>query len=259
MGKYSGNLVRVYATADEQAGSFHPDPAHAVRNTPDEYGAVHQVPADTGVEYAGTEFPVDVSVGGGSVLGTPVRSHHGLAGRKMVYTDDQHRESIPVRHAEDGQRRYVAHTYQLPALQDRNSAYSDSWYHDNTWEAHPNNSGAVSVLRGNKTSIPQNNPDGVREGMIRGTWFEVARRLGRRRYRYDAQPLVERFTYQDGNVPAPAGADAMAAGSVLPSWLPSWMGTRIKDPALYRAPQAVDDSILAAPIPPENVTIGGGF
>lgn len=258
MANYSGNLVRTYSSAEETA-NFAPDPAHAQTDTPDPYGGVHQVPAETGAEFDGTDFPNDVMIGGGSVLATPTRSHQGRAGRRMVYTDDQHRESLADRHAEDGQRGYVRATYKLPELQDAMSVYSDDWRSDNTWGETLNNVGAVAILRGNKTSIPQNNPEGVREGMVRGTWFEVARRLGRRRYVYNAQQLIDRATYQDANVPAPANPDPTAAGSVLDSWQPLGAFSRIKEPALWRTPPAIDESSLAAPDLTSSDVIGGGL
>ena len=258
MANYSGNLVRTYSSAEESA-NFAPDPAHAVSDTPDPYGAVHQVPAQTGSEFEGTDFPSDVVIGGGSVLSTPSRAHTGLAGRRMVYTDDQHRESLRDRHSEDGQRAYVRATYALPTLQDSYSLYTDDYRADNTWGQTLNNVGAEAILRGNKTSIPQNNPEGVREGMVRGTWFETARRLGRRRYLYQAQQLIDRATYQDANVPAPANPDPTAAGTVLDSWQPIGAFSRIKEPALWRTPPAIDESSLAAPNLGQSDVIGGGL
>lgn len=264
MANYSGNLIRTYARSDEQAGSFNPDPAHAITDTPEEYGAVHQVPANTGMEYDGTAFPDDVAVGGGSVLATPRRSHSGLAGRRMVYTDDQAREGMALRHQEDGQRGYVRARYTLPPLQDTHEVYSDEYYEGNLTPTTPNNSGAVSVLRG-INGVPQNNPptlmypDGVRPGVIRGWLMRSERRLGRRKYAYDAQPLYDRSTYQDANVPAPAGADPMAAGSVLDSWQPAAAFSRIKTPALFRTPPTVDESSLAAEQSVSSDVIGGSL
>ena len=261
MANYSGNLVRTYATPAETAGAFHPDPRHAVTDTPDPNGAVHRVPPDTGQEYSGTQIPVDVAVGGGSILGTPDRSHDGRAGRRMVYTDDQHRESLADRHAEDGQRRYVQHRYQLPLLQDAHAVYSDFYYEDTNWPATPNNTGAVAILRGLYNDIPQNNPMGVRGGMARELLFRAERRLGRRKYRYDIQQSVLRATYQDGDVPAPAGADPTAAGTVLPKWNPYGQRQPVKIPALFRTPPAIDDAALGAPEPSaySGGVIGGGL
>ena len=258
MANYSGNLVRTFAHAEESA-NFAPDPAHAITDTADPYGSVHQVSADTGAEFTGTDIPVDVAVGGGSILDVQRRSHQGLAGRRMVYTDDQHRESLADRHGEDGQRGYIRETYNLPMLQDAHAVFTDTFEHDNTWGEHANNVGAISVLRGNKTSIPQNNPEGVREGMIRQLQFRMERRLGRRKYVYNPQQLIMRGTYQDANVPAPANPDPTAAGSVLDSWQPLTAFTRNKRPALYRTPPAVDESSLAAPDLGDSGVIGGGF
>jgi len=260
MANYSGNLVRVWSNATETQ-NFAPNPQHAVTDSPDPYGAVHQVPADTGVEYSGSDFPVDMAVGGGSVLATPSRSHEGLAGRKMVYTDDQHRESLEDRHSEDGQRGYIRATYRTPDLQDAHSVYSDDFYHDNTWGEHVNNVGAPAILRELHSSYPQSNPEGVREGMVRRTGYEGERRLGRRQYRYEAQQLIERSTYQDNNVPAPANADSMAAGSVLDSWQPPGVhGGRFKVPAMFRTPPPVDAASLAIDTgTTDNTVIGGGF
>jgi hypothetical protein len=258
VGKYSGNLVRSFAHAEETQ-NFEPDKAHGITDFRDRYDTVNMVPADMGSEYAGTDIPVDVVIGGGSVLGTPRRSHEGLAGRRMVYTDDQHRESLADRHAEDGQRGYVSATYKLPELQDARSAYWDEWRSDETWGEHQNNTGAVALLRGNKTAIPQNNPEGVRAGMIRQGGFSAERRLGRRRYIYQAQQLIDRATYQDANVPAPANPSALSGGSVFDSWQPAGAFTRVKRPAMFRSPPDVDEAALSAPEPPGSDVIGGGF
>jgi hypothetical protein len=257
LGNYSGNFIRVFAHSEESA-NFFPDKRHAITETKDPYGAVHQVPADLGAEYSGTEIPVDMAVGGGSVLGTPSRSHGGRGGRRMVYSDDQQREQLADLHAEDGQRRYLAATYVLPPMQETRSRYSDEWRHDETWGNHPNNTGAPAILRGLRTSYPQNNPSGVREGMLRRTGYEGERRLGRRRYRYTAQQLIERSTYQDRNVPAPAGADPAAAGSVFDSWQPPAVWARTKRPAVFRRPPDVDSSDLSAPAGDGSGVISGG-
>jgi hypothetical protein len=258
MANYSGNLVRSYARADEQAGSFHPDPEHAITTTPDPTPGTHQVPAGTGVEYAGTGFPVDVAVGGGSVLATPVRSHEGHAGRRMVYTDDQHRESIGTRHGEDGQRGQIRAGYVDPPVQDSHTVYQDTYRDDLTWPANPNTTGAPAALRTAWSAIPQNNPAGVRPGVDRAWLMRTHRRLGRRRYGYQIQPLIDRAVYQDGNVPAPAGADPMAAGSVLPSWVPERVGSTFRMPGMHRTPPTVDESMLASE-PAGSDVIGGGF
>lgn len=259
MGTYSGTAIRRWRTPAETQ-NFAPDPAHGVRDTPDPYGGVHQVDARMGEEYAGTSMPVDVVVGGGSVLATPSRSHRGRAGRAHVVSDDQHRQEIGDLHAEDGQRGYVRSSYSPPGLQESQSEWSDDYYHGNTWPEHKNNTGAPAVLRGLHTAIPQNNPQGVREGMVRaGPWYEARRRLGRRRLQYGAQQSILRAIWYDRNVPAPANADPTAAGPVLDSWQPIGALSRVKRPALFRSPPTVSQALQSSTPPVDDQVIGGGF
>ena len=155
-GSYSGNLVRTWTNPDWSA-NFRPDPAHAVRDTPQEYPTTDQVYANTGVEFSGTEMPLDMAVGDGVVLGAPSRSHNGLGGRRQVYSNDQHREDLRILHAEDGQRRYLAHKFVAPPLQSSGEVYSDSYEESPDIYGTPNNTGAVAVMRGIDGN-PQNNP-----------------------------------------------------------------------------------------------------
>jgi hypothetical protein len=257
-GNYSGNLVRVWASSQETA-NFYPDPRHAQLDTPDQYPDSHQVPSDTGAAYEGTDFPSDVIVGGGTILATPNRSHDGLGGRRMVYTDDQHRERMADLHADDGQRSVVAHWYAIPPEQDAREVYSDSTESGFSPQLGPNTEGAVAVLRGNKTSYPQNNPEGIREGVQRnGPWLHSERRLGRRRYRYDLQPLQENAdTFIPENVPAPENPPGDIVS--LDTWKYPGSFTRIKNAALYRDPPAVDSVSLAADQLLNSDVIGGGM
>jgi hypothetical protein len=253
-GRYSGNLVRSWASAEESA-NFAPDPRHGVRNEPEPYPTTDQVYADTGAEYIGTEMPVDVAVGGGTVLGTPSRSHDGLAGRHQVYTDDQHRESLKDRHGPDGQRRVVAHKYVLPPTQDAREVYSDEYEESHDQYGTPNNTGAVAAMRGIDGN-PQNNPEGIRRGWERrGPWLDSDRRLGRRRYLYQPQPLAERQHYVPVDQPQPP----LSGPDILPFKLFKEAGTvtGFKRPALFRAPRSVDSTLIAEPSDGYGQVAGG--
>lgn len=255
-GKYSGNLVRSYTSAQE-TDNFEPDPRHGVRDEPQQYPTTDQVYPDTGVEYEGTALPFDMAVGQGSVLGTPSRSHDGRAGRHHVATDDEHRDSLAARHGGDGQRRYVAHKYTLPPEQDAHEVYYDVYRESDDIYGHANNTGAVGVMRGIDGN-PQNNPDGIRPGWLRmGPYLDSMRRLGRRRLVYQAQPLVERTFYVPADQPQPAGAGP----DILPFKLFKQAGTvtAFKRPGLFRTPDSVDSSWLAADQTSVVSTFGGGL
>lgn len=257
MATYSGNLVRTWSNAQESA-NFHPDPRHGIRNTPEEYPTTDQVYADTGAEYAGTDFPSDVMVGGGSVLSTPTRSHHGRGGRRMVYTDDQHRASLADRHGEDGQRSYVRRVYTLPGMQDARTVRSDTYRQSPDIYAHANNTGAVGVMR-NVDGNPQNNPEGVRRGWERGgPHTDAQRRLGRRRYVYDPQPLTQRNVYVPIDQPAVQGAGPDIVSLKFWKQGGTLTNVNVKRPALYREPPAVDAGALAVDQAATSAVIGGG-
>lgn len=266
-GNYSGNLVRTWASAEESA-NFAPDPAHGTprghdTGTPQEYPTTDMVPADLGSEYAGTKFPDDVMAGGGIVLGTPSRSHGGLGGRRMVHTDDQHRESLRVRHSEDGQRRYLHHKYTLPPEQDSHEFLYDTYEESDPIYAHANNTGATGPMRGIDGN-PQNNPPtrgypayGMRPGWFRrGPWTAADRRLGRRKYRYEAQPLIERDYYVPFDQPDQGGGP-----DILPFKLFKQAGTNtmFKQPGIHRSPDTVDSSWLAMDQEGYGPVIGGGL
>lgn len=256
MASYSGNLIRSWSSAEESA-NFAPDPAHGQRDTPQEYPTTDQVYPETGMEYEGTQMPVDMAVGQGLVLGTPSRSHQGIGGRRMVRTDDQHREELRVLHSEDGQRASLASAYTRPPMQDSHTVYSDTYAESPDIYATPNNSGAVAVMRGIDGN-PQNNPEGIRRGWERGgPYVERDRRLGRRRYHYGMQPLVERTVYVPASQPQirGAGPDILP----LPTWKQAGTLTGIKRPALFRAPPAVDESWLATEQGTATAGIGGGL
>jgi len=269
-GKYSGNFVRVWASAQESA-NFAPDPAHATPRdhaggTPQEYPTTDQVYAGTGSEFAGSEFPVDMVVGGGSILGTPSRSHDGRGGRKMVYTDEQHREQLTDLHDEDGQRRYVQHEYTLPPEQDATEVYYDTYRESDPIYGTPNNTGAVGPMRGIDGN-PQNNPTthmypryGMRPGWERlGPFMDAARRLGRRRYIYNPQPLVQRDYYKPINQPAVPGAGPDIGPFQLWKQAGTLTAQNVKRPAIYREPLGLDASFLAQEQAATTATIGGGL
>jgi hypothetical protein len=260
MATYSGNLVRSWAHAEESA-NFEPDPRHGVRDEREPYPTTDQVYPDTGAEYAGTSAPVDMAVGEGAVIGTPSRSHDGLGGRRMVYSDDQHGASLTDLHGPDGQRRYTAHKYVEPPLQDAHTVVSDEYRESDPIYGHANNTGAVGPMRGIDGN-PQNNPTthlypehGMRPGWGRyGPWQAMARRLGRRAYRYEPQPLVERDHYVPVDQPEITGAGPDL--SALKLWPQAGTLTgRVTRPALYREPSAVDASWLAS----ETGAGAGGF
>lgn len=261
MGKYSGNLVRTWAHAEESA-NFAPDPRHAIPRShetgePEPFPTTDQVPADLGSEYAGVEFPFDVAVGGGVVLATPSRSHDGRGGRAQIYSDDHHRETLATRHAEDGQRGYVRHSYTRPPVQDAHTVVWDEYRESPDIYSHANNQGATGPMRAIDGN-PANNPEGIRRGMERlGPVTDMWRRLGRRAYRYQPQPLVERDYYIPINQP-----EVDPAPDILPFglWKQEGTLTAVKRPALFRSPPTVDAAWLAKDRDQsyDNDTIGGG-
>lgn len=267
-GAYRGNLVQM-ATADQADANFWPDTAHATprghaTGVPEPYPTTDQVYAGTGQEYAGTTWPNDVMVGKGIVLGTPSRSHDGRGGRKMVYSDDQYRADLTALHAEDGQRRYVQHTFTLPLQQASTQVYYDVQRESDPIYGHANNTGAVGPMRGIDGN-PQNNPHtakyplhGMRPGWERhGPNMDDERRLGRRKYQYQAQPLYERDHYKCMDQPAVPGAgpDIVA----LPLWKEPGTLTGFKRPALFREPAEVDRSWLAQEQALTDEVIAGGL
>jgi hypothetical protein len=261
MATYSGNLIATARDpALEQAGNFHPDPRHAIRDTSANNAASHQVSAALGVEYSGTDFPVGQVVGMGMVLDCPRRSHEGRAGRHQIYTDDQARERMAECHSEDGQYRTVRAKWAMPPLQDSREEYSDAYAESPSWGEHQNNTGAVAILRGAHTDIAQNNPKGIRPGVYR-TWIMRAdRRLGRRAYRYEVQPAYQRGAgvTQEPNVPATLNYNPHAGGMAFDTFLPTGVNTRLKVPALWRTPPDVDEAALATDTTTNGSVIDGG-
>jgi hypothetical protein len=262
---YSGNLVRTASNVQHNA-NFYPDNAHAQTQTPDEYPASHRVPQGTGAAFDGSSFPDDVVVGGGSHLGSPSRSHDSAyGGVRLVYGQSANawQDNLNVQHGEDGQHRYEQTTYTPPPLQGAHEVYSDGRYESHVQPNTQNNAGNVYALHGINGN-PQNNPtnlmypQGVRPGVERhGPWFESERRLGRRKYRYDAQPRMLRETY------VPANGNAINAPSTSPTVVDTWktpgMFTRVKTPALFRQPPSVDESYLSADTGANNDVISGGM
>jgi hypothetical protein len=250
-GKYSGSAVRTYARPDDSTGNWWPDASHNARGHADDgtdtYPDEHRVPVGTGDEYMGTDFPNDVTQAPGVVLADPQFDHDGPAILWPVYSDDQYREQLPGAHGAGKDRGNVGAQYAGPPVQARGEVYTDFVDEGNLIPINPNTQGAPALLRG-INAYPQNNPE--REGYVRGVRPGLFRRLApyrdrimhRRRYAYDLQPLDTRSNYVPVNTPSPG---APMYGPVLSSWLPSYMGRRETQPALWRDPGKVDDSLLA--------------
>jgi hypothetical protein len=250
-GNYSGNLVRTYARPDDSTGNWWPDASHGARGHEDDgtdvYPDEHRVPADTGAEYMGTAFPSDVTDAPGILLADPTDSHDGPAILWPVYSDDQYREQMPGAHGAGADRGNVGNQYARPPVQARGEVYSDFIDEGNLIPVNPNTEGAPALLRG-INAYPLNNPEvegyvrGVRPGLFRRLRPDRDRLMHRRRYSYDLQPLATRDNYVPVNSPSPG---APMYGPVLPSFLPAWVGRRETEPALWRDPGRVDDSLLA--------------
>lgn len=261
MGTYSGNLIRTYTAPDDgkPASAFAPSPAHATVTT-DQYPQAKLVPPGTGAEYAGTGFPLDVVIGGGIILDCPTRDHDSPANLRGDYTDDQARERMQAAHDGSRDRGYVRSGWVAPPIQDAHTVYASTVTEGLTYApGNVNRAGAPGILRG-ITSYPSANPDregyitGYRPGLSRQLTPALSRLTGMRRWRYDAQPLMERRQY----VPEPAPAQpAPFSGSPLPSVAPAEMFRRRTVPGLYRDPGTVDAAQLAvAPVGGSDV-IGG--
>lgn len=255
-GKYSGNLVRTYARPDDPTGNWWPDASHNARghedDGTDQYPDRHQVPADTGTEYAGSDFPDDVTQAPGVLLADPSLDHDGPGIYWPVYTDDQFREQLPEAHRAGPDRGNIGNQYARPPVQAAGEKYSDWVNEGNLIPQNENTAGAPAILRG-INAYPQNNPErdgytrGVRPGLQRWGIADRLRLQNRRRYRYDLQPLAERDYLVPVNTPAPGGSNPPMYGPVVPNWLPQWMGpARDQIPALWRDPGRVDDAALAA-------------
>lgn len=268
MARYSGNLVRTWAHPDDIKNP-NPDPRHQSRSHDedgtDEYPERHRVPTTTGDDYAGTRFPDDVTQGPGIVLDDPSwADHDGPAILWPVYSDDQYREQLPDAHGAGRDRGHVRSQYAAPPVQGNREVYGELVDEGNLIPINPNTQGSPALMRG-INAYPLNNPDregytrGVRPGAFRRLVPDAWRLMQRRRYRYDLQPLTERGS--DLNVPVNlASPGAPYYGPVLPGWLPAWAGRRETEPALWRDPGRVDDSLLAASPAAGagyDVTIGG--
>jgi hypothetical protein len=250
-GKYSGNLVRTYARPDDPTGNWWPDASHGARghedDGTDEYPDRHRVPADTGDEYAGADFPDDVTQAPGILLDDPKFDHDGPAILWPVYTDDQYREQLPGAHRAGADRGNVGSQYARPGVQAQGEVYSDFVDEGNVIMSGPNQEGAPNILRG-INAYPMNNPEregyvkGVRPGLFRRLRPDRSRRMQRRRYDYDLQPLATRDNYVPVNTPSPG---APMYGPVFSSWLPGYVGRRETQPAIWRDPGTVDASLLA--------------
>ena len=257
-GKYSGNLVRTFAGDDDtgRLQNWWPDASHNARGHENdgtkEYPDEQTVPAGTGAEYAGTDFPDDVTQAPGILLADPTLDHDGPGIYHPVYTDDQYREQLPKAHRAGPDRGNIGNQYAAPPVQSAGERYSDWVLEGNVIMAGPNQEGAPNILRG-INAYPQNNPEregyvrGVRPGLQRWGIADRLRLMHRRRGRYDLQPLSERDYLVPVNTPAPGGGDPPMYGPVLPNWLPTWMGpARDQRPAIWRDPGRVDDSELAS-------------
>lgn len=266
-GNYSGNLVRTYARPDDPTGNWWPDASHNARgheaDGTDQYPEEHQVPAATGAEYAGAEFPNDVTTAPGILLANPSLSHDGPAILRPVYSDDQFREWLPGAHGPDVDRGHVGSQYAAPGTQARGEVYKELLDEGNLIPVNPNTEGtAAANLKRGINAYPMNNPEregytrGVRPGLFRRLFPDRDRRMHRRRYGYDLQPLTERNAAVPVNAPTPG---APMYGPVLDTWLPSWVGRRETQPALWRDPGTVDASLLAGSPATGgyDVTIGG--
>jgi len=257
VGRYSGNLVRTWARPDDIKNPL-PDTRHQTRgheaDGTDEYPERHQVPADTGSEYFGTTFPDDVTAAPGVRLAEPDwRTHQGSGGFWPVYSDDQWQQQLAAAHGATAERSDVGSQYAAPPVQSAGEVYGEVWDDGQLIPVNANTEGSPVLLRG-INAYPLNNPErvgyvrGVRPGQNRRTMADAFRRLGRRRYVYDMQPLTARGS--DLNVPQPVPAPGNGRppyyGPVLQSVLPDWMQPREVFPAIWRDPGKVDDSQLAA-------------
>lgn len=271
-GRYSGNLVRTYAAPDDIKNPY-PDARHQTRgheeDGTDEYPERHRVPASTGEEFAGSQFPDDVTQAPGVLLDDPSWANHdGPAILWPVYSDDQYREQLPGAHGAGADRGHIRAQYAAPPVQSQRELYGELVDEGNLIPVNPNTEGSPALMRG-INAYPLNNPErdgyvrGVRPGQFRRLVPDRWRLMHRRAGRYDLQPLTERSG--DLNVPvnAPApggdGASPPYYGPVLSTWLPTWVGRREVEPALWRDPGKVDDSLLAASPATGgyDVTIGG--
>ena len=258
--RYSGKFLRTDTNPYDNR-NFSPDPRHGVGETR-EYPSARLMPADTGAAFDNTAFPDNMAVGGGSTLGTPNRSHHGRAGRRMLYTDDQYRAQLDDGlHNEDGQHRIRQHLYTNPPLQDHTEVYSDAYGPSMPQPSGPATQGPPHIMRG-LNSYPLSNPDGVRDGVHReGPWLRSSRKFGphmRHRYGvgYTPQPLMQRDIWAASNTPAPGPAPDTQN---FTAWNPSGMFTFTKRRgALFRAPQEFDTTSLAAEPLGTSDVIGGG-
>lgn len=258
MGTYSGAVVRAYTQADKPSMAFHPDPLHGEVLPDQTVPESHMTDPGQGQEYVGTDFPMDLAVGDGAVLATPVVSHDGVAGRRQVY-DEAHEviQTGPL-HAEDGQRGWVRDNFTDPPYQFSDTEYHDVYRGDSGIYAHANNSGAPALLAG-INGVPQNNPEGIREGMIRRRWMERdARDLSPRTYTRYPRPLWDRRQHVQANTPAQSD-NPLTLTPVLQMMMPTGVRRRSKFTEMFRMPAAFDDSLLAAEQPVDASAIGGGW
>lgn len=273
-GRYSGNLVRSYANPNGDGSNLsnpYPDTRHKAlghqADGTDQYPDAHQVPAGQVPELNGTDFPNDVTVGGGLVVANPdLRDHVGTAALYPIYSDDQEQQSIAKAHAANSDRASIGSAWGPPPLQSFREVYSEQVYDDLNPLQGPNTEGAPAIMRG-INSYSMNNPmdtvpkqvgyvDGVRPGIQRH--LDVRRqRLQSRRRVYDLQPLDERSYGHNVPVNVAAPADPPMYGPVLPTWQPAGAWNRLKSPGIWRNPGTVDDRLLAAGDGADSSVIGG--
>ncbi len=241
MGKYSGNLVRSFAT-DKDIKPQYPSPEHAGGGPGDVRPGLEARTVPVNDDYYGTEFPSYETVGGGFELWHPTDSHDSEGVTYPLYSDDQQIETIAEVHSDPNlQRGTVRSTYIQPLLQNHTEVYSDTFRESDA--PLPLNQKVAEHGRSG-WGLPSNYGDvAPRLGWIRQTTTSILRNQNKRQYVYGAQPLTQRDA--GVGVSAAQRVQKESLGSDIAGWVQTLSAHKNQLPAVWRDPGLVDDSLMA--------------
>lgn len=200
MNVYSGQLARLASSAQDRVLPA-PSPRHAVAESDDSFSQQERtVPANTGAEFAGSQFEPDNIPGGGMSLDTPVSWARDLSAEasRIKYAASNPHDSqavLTMRQADmpDGGRLSahdgsVDHGWRRSMfsgepltddIQQREADRTDGYSNPFGAAGEPN---VTKYLRG-RSSLAENNPDGFRQGVLqRWQWDNPRRRTVTRDY-----------------------------------------------------------------------------
>lgn len=175
------------------------DPAHSQTNTPDPNAAIYSAPPLQDVGVSG-EFPgMDWVVQTPGMTGDQTPQTHTTPGTQPSYpTELEMQTASAAVHSQDfGAAR--ARTYARPIIEQAGTTYSNPRF-----ESLP--AQVVDPIAGRRglNSLPENNPEGFRQGYVDQYWVDRKFYVGERVH--EQRPITPNLAYVPGNTPPKGGA-----------------------------------------------------